>query len=214
MGALTAHTPKPMLMVGGKNLIEHKFDVLPDTIDEVVLIVGYLGNVIQEYFGSEYKGKRILYVEQEKPAGTADALWQAKDILHDRFLVLNGDDIYASADINALTQADGWAVLGLTVDALGSAGKVVTDPEGVVTDIIEASHHGGGGGVLNTGAFALDAKLFDYPLIPKAPGSTEYGLPQTILGSGHPLKLVLGTQWIVITAPEDLARAEEILETT
>src|SRR5437016_4983418 len=95
MVELTQSVPKPMLTVAGKPLLEYKLDALPEKIDEVIIIVGYLGGVIQKHFGGLYDNKRILYVEQEKLDGTAGALWCAKDILHDRYLVMMGDDIYA-----------------------------------------------------------------------------------------------------------------------
>lgn len=212
MGALTEDIPKPMLEVAGKTLLEHKFDVLPDEVEEIILIVGYRGSKIQERFGGDYNGKRILYVEQEVLDGTMGAVACAKGILKDRFLVLNGDDIYAREDIEALASADGWAVLGLEMDDLKSAAKITLHKNGTVKEIIEASHHRGGAGFLSTGAFVLDTTLFDYPMVPKAPGSDEYGLPQTVLSTKQPLHLVPATKWIAITKPDDLAAAEEFLK--
>jgi NDP-sugar pyrophosphorylase family protein len=212
MGALTEETPKPMLEVAGKSLLEHKFDALPEEVDEIILIVGYLGSKIQERLGGDYNGKRILYVEQEVLDGTMGAVARAKGILKDRFLVLNGDDIYASNDIAALAGTDGWAVLGLAMDDLKSAAKIVLHKDGTVKEIIEASHHEGGAGFLSTGAFVLDAKIFDYPMIPKAPGSDEYGLPQTVLATKLPLHMVPATKWIAITKPDDLDDAGRFLK--
>jgi hypothetical protein len=63
--------------------------------NEVILVVGYLGGMIQKRFGGEYKGKRILYLEQENPVGgSAQALWLAKDILKDKFVI---NDLYKSS---------------------------------------------------------------------------------------------------------------------
>lgn len=42
MRPLTYHVPKPMVRAGGKNLLEHNIDALPDTVDEIVIVVGYL----------------------------------------------------------------------------------------------------------------------------------------------------------------------------
>jgi NDP-sugar pyrophosphorylase family protein len=213
MGVLTEESPKPMLEVAGKSLLEHKFDALPEEVDEIIIIVGYMGSKIQERFGGDYNGKRVLYVEQEVLDGTMGALMRAKDLLKDRFLVLNGDDIYAPQDIAALAHVDGWAVLGLQKDDLKSAAKIILHADGTVKEIIEASHHDGGAGFLSTGAFMLDTKLFDYPMIPKAPGSDEYGLPQTVLATKLPLQLIPTTSyWIAVTSPEDLASAEQFLK--
>ena len=42
MGEFTGTTPKPLLQVAGKSVLEHKFDALPDEVDEVILTIGYL----------------------------------------------------------------------------------------------------------------------------------------------------------------------------
>lgn len=218
MGALTENMPKPMLQVAGKTLIEHKLDILPNDIDEVVIVVGYLGSVVHNHFGGVHKDKRILYVEQENPVGgTADALWQAKDILHDRFLVLNGDDLYGREDIiRCTTHPDDWVFLVEEAEDTSTKGKVVLDEEGHVTDIQEGGTHEGGPGLLNTGACVLDTRIFEHAQVPKAPGSTETGLPQTALVAAREIpvdiKTVVATDWFPITVPEDLARAEEFLK--
>ena len=41
MGNLTEEIPKPMLLYKGKNLIEYKIDILPEEINEVLIVVGY-----------------------------------------------------------------------------------------------------------------------------------------------------------------------------
>src|SRR3989338_8305110 len=100
MGALTDNTPKALLEVAGKTLLEHKFDALPYDVDEIILIVVYMGSKILDRFNGRYKDKHILYVEQENPkGGTAEALWNAKSVLHDSFLVMNRDGIYALEDM-------------------------------------------------------------------------------------------------------------------
>ncbi len=215
MGSLTELTPKPMLKVAGKNLIEHKLDALPSNIDEVVIIVGYLGSEIQKYFGGEYKGRRLLYVEQEQARGTADALWQAKDILHDQFLVLNGDDLYAQADlIRCMVHQDGWYLLVQDAPDSYSGGIVEVVEDSIISGIAEGSHdHAGGKACMNV--YLLDTRVFAAPLVPKAAGSTEYGLPQTVLAAAQQMHIPFRTEkadfLIQITSPEDLARAQVLL---
>lgn len=211
MGALTDALPKPMLEVNGKTLLEHKFDALPEGVDEIIIIVGYLGDTIRKKFGDSYNGRKMTYVEQQNiVGGTADALWQAKDHLTGKFLVINGDDIYAREDFEALLAHD-WAVLVQRVPDTAGGGKVVSDVENTVIDIIESGHHGGGEGAINTSTFALDPRIFGYPQVPKAPGSSEMGLPQTVIAaskaSSIPLNVVEATKWIQITNPDDLVSA-------
>ena len=215
MGALTDALPKPLLQVAGKTLLEHKFDILPNNIDEVILVVGYMGGLIQKTFGGSYKDKRILYVEQEKIDGTAGALWRARSILKDSFLVMMGDDIYSKEDANRCIAIGGWTQLVQETEHMDMGGCVVIDESGTIKDI-EEGNHGGKPGLIGTNMFSLDTRLFDFEMVPKSEGSEEFGLPQTIVAaskkSGIPFSAVKATQWIQITTPEDIARAEETLK--
>ncbi len=211
MKELTAETPKPMLRVHGKTLIEHKLDALPAAVDEVILIVGYQGQVIRDAFGDSFGGRRIRYVEQEELNGTMGALALAAPYLTERFVVMMGDDLYARVDIEACFANPGWSVLVEDTQTMASGGRMVMDGAGNIV-AIEEGDHTGKPGLMNTNLFALDPRLFDEPMVPKAAGSDEYGLPQTVVAAasslGIPLKAVLATSWIQITAPEDLAKAE------
>lgn len=214
MNELTDALPKPLLEVNGKTLLEHKFDALPEGVDEIVIVVGYMGGMIQQKFGGSYKDKRILYVEQEVLDGTAGALWRAKDILTDRFLVMNGDDLYVREDVAHCMAINEWAMLVKELDHVQS-GNVRIEDNGTILEIKEGPHDGSKG-LTNTGLYALDTRIFDYPMIPKAPGNDEYGLPQTITAaakeSGIPFIAVKATDWIQITSPGDIQKAEALLK--
>lgn len=215
MKELTQSVPKPMLKVDGKTLIEHKLDALPEAVDEVILIVGYHADVIREYFKDSFGGRRIQYVVQKELNGTAGALWLAKPYLSERFVVMMGDDIYAREDVGACLTSPDWSVLVEETKTMASGGSMVMDASGSIVDIEEGDHTGKVG-LMNTNMFALDPRVFSYPLVPKAPGSDEYGLPQTVLAaskaSGIPLAAVPATFWIQVTAPEDLEKASSMLQ--
>ena len=215
MKELTQSVPKPMLRVLGKSLIEHKLDALPASVTEVILVVGYQGDVIRTAFGDEFGGRTIRYVEQSELNGTAGALWQAKDLLTDRFVVMMGDDLYAKEDVEACFASPDWSVLAEELPSMRSGGKIVLDADGTIT-AIEEGDHAGLPGLMNTNMLVLDPRVFQHPLVPKAPGSDEYGLPQTVLAasceSGIPLRPVRSSFWVQITAPEDLEEAARILE--
>lgn len=214
MGALTEHLPKPLIEVAGKTLLEHKFDALPEEVQEIIIIVHYLGDMIRARFGEEYKGKKITYIDQDALDGTGGALWRAKDLLRGRFLVMNGDDIYAQEDIQACTSAESWAVLCERRE-LREKGKVILVDDGTVLDIQEG-HYGNEIGLINTSFFALDTRFFDIDLVPKASGSSEFGLPQTVIAASRrfniPLFAIQTEKWIEITSPEDLMHAERLLQ--
>ncbi len=216
MVELTGSVPKPMLDVSGKPLLEYKFEALPEEIDEVVLIIGYLGDVIRMHFGEGFAGKRIRYVEQADLDGTAGALWKARDVLHDRFLVIMGDDIYAQEDMAAcIAPGDVWRLLTQQMPEMHRAGDVRLDESGMISEIVEGDR-GNEPGLASTNMFLLDTRLFTAPLVPKQPGSLEFGLPQTVVAAAHSLGIrfepVFTDQWIQITAPKDLVYAAEILK--
>ena len=90
---LTDKTPKPLLKVGDKPIIEHNIDRLNTYgIDDIWISVRYLGNQLVDYFkdGSE-KALRINYVWEEDALGTAGALALVDDFIHDHVLMMNSD---------------------------------------------------------------------------------------------------------------------------
>jgi NDP-sugar pyrophosphorylase family protein len=208
-----------MLDMGGKPLLAYKLEALPDEVDEVVIVVGYLGSVIQKHFGGSYIGKRILYIEQGNLNGTAGALWTAKDILKGRFLIMAGDDIYDAADIaECAKQSDSWKMLVQQLPEMHRAGSVQIGSDGNIDRIIESSEEGEERvepGLASTSLFTVDDRLFGCPMVPKFPGSMEYGHPQTIVAAartlGVPLEPVYTDKWIQITSPKDLVYAAKIL---
>jgi len=215
MGDLVKDRPKPMLEVAGKTLLEHKFDALPDEVDEIILVVGYLADVIKEKYGESYDGKRITYVTQENPvAGTMDALSKARLVVSGKFLVMNGDNIYSKQDMEKCLSLE-WAAAVSQTDSLGHGAMVITTEDGTVLDIIESKFHTGGSGFENMNLYAFDTRIFHHPLVPKGPGSSELGMPQTAVAAskamGISFKIVQSSFWIQIKGPEDLARAERIL---
>lgn len=213
MGTLTEHLPKPLVEVAGKTLLEHKFDALPSDVSEIILVVHYLGDMIRERFGDSYKGVRVTYVEQDTLDGTGGALWRAKDMLEGRFIVMMGDDVYSREDMSRISTSPDWALL-VEERALREKGKVTLRPDGSI-DAIEEGNHGGEVGLAGTNLFALDTRVFDEPLVPKAPGSNEFGLPQTVLAAAKrlhiPLHPIRTTAWIEMTSPEDVVKTEKLL---
>ncbi len=90
---LTYQIPKPMVTVHGKPFLHHQLELIKSfSINKVLLLVGYLGDQIEDYFGDGSKlGLEIIYSFEENPLGTGGALKNAEDKLLDEFLLLNGD---------------------------------------------------------------------------------------------------------------------------
>ncbi len=88
----TEETPKPMLPVGDRPLLEHTIDRLRDAgIKRVNITTHYLPEKITEHFGNgESFGVELTYVEEDRPLGTAGSL-SLMEPPDETVLVLNGD---------------------------------------------------------------------------------------------------------------------------
>lgn len=94
MHPLTLVTPKPLLKVQGRSLIEHHIARLSHAgVTDIVVNLAYLGQQIRDALGSgERLGVNIQYSHEPKPLETAGALLHARDVLGDEpFLLINGD---------------------------------------------------------------------------------------------------------------------------
>lgn len=86
--------PKPMINICGKPILEHQIDNLKACgLTDIILVIGYLGDKIKEYFGDGSKfDVNIEYFVEDHPLGTAGALFKMPQLTED-FLLLCGDVI-------------------------------------------------------------------------------------------------------------------------
>jgi len=99
----TLTTPKPLLPVQGRPILDWALGALPPVVTRVLVVVNYLAEQIEAYLASQKHLARWEAVRQQEPRGTGDALRSCRErIESDRFLVANGDDLYGAADLAAL----------------------------------------------------------------------------------------------------------------
>ena len=93
LATVTKNIPKPMVPLEGKALLEYQIENLKDNgVNKIILIVGYLGDVIQDHFGDGNSfGVNISYYVEETPLGTAGALVKIKEQLEDTFFLVFED---------------------------------------------------------------------------------------------------------------------------
>ena len=88
--------PKSMAPINGVPFLQYQLDFLNKyQIKTVYLAVGYLSEIIINYFGDEYKGIRIYYSHEDEPLGTGGAI--SKALLKtetEKILILNGDTMF------------------------------------------------------------------------------------------------------------------------
>ncbi len=112
LGERVRDTPKPLIEVAGEPFLLHQLRLLASHgANEIVLCVGYLGDLIEQRIGAERFGLRILYsYDAPELDGTLGAIIRARPLLGERFLVLYGDT-YLRIDYAAAV--DGWRESGL-----------------------------------------------------------------------------------------------------
>lgn len=209
---LTTDRPKPLVRVLDRPLLEYSFEALPDEVTEVIVVVGYLGDMVKEHFGSNWKGRAVSYVEQREQLGTWHALEVARGMLagEDRFLVMMGDDMYSKDDIVKLI-AHPRAILGSKVDLTEKRfGMITVDGSMRIQDIEETPEQRTS--VLgNAAVYVLTPEFFSYELrmSPRGEYLITDGLRQFV--HDYPVFAEIASFWIPIGYPEDISRAEEAL---
>lgn len=199
---LTLTTPKALIPIGNKTLIEHTLDALPSAIDEIFIVVNYLGDQIKQKIGNEYRGISVQYITQDPLNGTGGAMILLHNQLHDRFLVVNGDDLYSKNALEEMLKHNTSILLSPTDMHLMNGAKLDTNGKfvGLTESTVAESYR-------VCGAYVLDQTYFKIEPV-KIQGSVheEFGLPQTlaIQSKKNPIDVVLTKEWYPIGTPEEL----------
>jgi len=204
MGSLTSFKPKPLLKVGGKTFLDHIFNVLPKSVQEVVVVIGYRGQQIKDYLGRYYKGRKIIYVWQKKPTGTAHAFLLTKPYFKpkDRFLIFYADELPTRQEMQkCLLRQFSW--LCHKVSNLRQTSIVKISKSGRILEVVERpliffSKIAGGGVML------VDADLFKYR--PHRHQNGEHYLTSMLnkFLKTHKVYAVIGRPNLYFTKPVDI----------
>ncbi|MEI9900588.1 MAG: nucleotidyltransferase family protein [Hyphomicrobium sp.] len=159
LGSLTRDTPKPMVPVAGVPYLEHQLRIIGEQgIRRIVLLTGYLGEQIEEYFGTGKRlGLDIRYSRETTPLGTGGALRLAAPLLDDEFLLLYGDsylpiqyaDVLGSLRRSSIgatviydnTQADTMVLNNIAIDDEGRVTRYRKDGNEGELRYVEAGVH-------------------------------------------------------------------------
>jgi NDP-sugar pyrophosphorylase family protein len=137
---VTKTIPKPMVPVAGVPYLEHQLRSLRrQEITDIVILTGYHGEQIEDYFGDGARfGLSIRYSRELTPIGTGGALRQARDLLEETFLLIYGDSylpIEYRAPLELLRARDAIGLLVVYRDVTGEANvpsNVALDADGRV----------------------------------------------------------------------------------
>lgn len=131
-------TPKPMLRVAGKPVMEYVLDdvkTLPD-VEQIIYITGHLKEKV-EAFARACTDIPSVFVEQKVQDGTAGAVALARDYVDQPVLIIFVDTIF-DADLSIIQSSDADGIIWTKeVEDYQRFGVVVTDEAGFMTKIVE-----------------------------------------------------------------------------
>lgn len=170
---LTCNIPKPMTPLLNKPIIEHIINLLKlHKIDDLILILYHQSDIIKSYFkdGSGF-GVKINYVKPDADYGTAGAVYRAKDLINDRFLIISGDvvtdfDLNKAAQYHIRKKSFATIILTHSKNPL-QFGIVLTNKDGAITTFYEKPAWSEVfSDTINTGIYVFEKEVLD--IIPKA----------------------------------------------
>ena len=137
---LTAHTPKCLLKIGERSLLQRSMDALiSNGIHDFVFVTGYLHTMIEDFVTRTYPDLKVQFVHNEVYASTNNiySLWLALPAVgNERMLLLDSDLLYDPQIITRVLAQQDDDVLTLIRHELGEEEmKVVTDERGSITEI-------------------------------------------------------------------------------
>jgi mannose-1-phosphate guanylyltransferase len=175
---LTDNTPKPLLQVKGRPIIEHAIlNFKRYGINDIVLCIGYRAEQIKAYFGDGKKfGVNITYCVENEPLGTGGAIRTAAQGIDETFIAINGDNL-ADFDWPAIIEEHKKNSAKLTlalypVDDVTQYG-IVRIVDGKIVDYVEKpSQEDAPSNLSNAGAYVFEPNALD--ILPEGRCSIEY----------------------------------------
>ncbi len=192
LAGLTARTPKVMLPVNGRPLLEHHVARLADAgVEEVCLNLHAHPEVIRSHFGDgSGVGVRLHYSVEPALLGTAGSLNGFRNVLRDRFFVQYGD-VYSELDIAAFDRFHLSAGAAATLVVHPSSHPEDSDIVEVNSDAeVTAVHHKPGsaryGNLGNAGCYMIEPGALGF-LAGEGPSDFIQDLFPAMLAAGRRL---------------------------
>lgn len=201
LGRLGSYLQKAMYPVGLKPFLQHSLEQLvasgaAASGARVVLVVGHLAEQVRAYFGSGFEGLEVTYVEQERLAGTGDALRLVGQVLEGAGQIVAWQgDLFVTKDLFAAVAAHPLAnVVTLGEGHEDESPVLLATTEGeLVTTVWE-----GAGPLLDIGLWKLEARLLPEFGAVVAPNGELRMLPnlQRLIDRGLKVGYVHSREWV------------------
>lgn len=211
---LTQSVPKPMVPIRGRPFLEYQINLVRRYgFTRILLLVGYLAEVIEQYFhDGQPWGVTITYSVEPSPLGTAGALKLAEKELEDQFLLLNGDT-YLPVDYADIAQRlSAWRGLGLMA-AYANPDGIAPNNLALSTDGCVLSYdkfHDSGQTHVDAGVYGFRKRVLDLIELGMVRGLEEHILPG-LAQRGELLAYPVRERYYDIGTFERLGLAEQVL---
>lgn len=203
----TNATPKPLLHVQGRPILDWIIGALPP-VDRLVVVVNYLAEQIEDYLAKQSHVRNWAAVRQAEPRGTGDALMSCKgEVTADRVMVLNGDDLIGRSDLARLAEVP-VGILTHPVSEPESYGVVFRNEDGTLQRIVEKPKGLTPPQLANIGGYVFPRSAFELtlPLSPRG----EYEITDAVaqLAATGPFHVVAADYWLPIGTVEQWQAAQ------
>ncbi|MEQ8523513.1 nucleotidyltransferase family protein [Gracilimonas sp.] len=211
---LTEKTPKPLLKVGDKPILEHNIHRLSlFGMDDFWITVNYLGEQIEEYFGNgNQKNLNINYIWEDEPLGTIGSVSKIENFIHDYVLVTNSDVLtnldYEDFFIRFIEEDADFAVVTIPYK-VDVPYAVLETSNGHVMNFKEKPTYTY---YSNGGIYLMKREVTEG--IPKNSFYNTTDLMERLIAEGKKvLSYPLSGYWLDIGKPEDFEKAQEDIKT-
>ncbi len=205
----TLTTPKPLLPVRGRPILDWTLGALPRGVDRVVVVVHYLAEQVEAYLREQRHFKEWAVVPQGEPRGTGDALRRCREqVRSERFLVINGDDLFGAADLADLASRPA-GVLVTEVQEPKRFGIAFLKPDGTLEKLLEKPDLPPPQ-LANTGAYVFPHSVFQIEIGLSPRGEYEITDYVTTLARQQPFHVVRSTFWYPIGTEEAWDKAQTL----
>lgn len=190
----TLTTPKPMLEVQGRPILDWIVGALPPQVDRLLVVTHYLREQVAAYLKTLTHIKEVVEVFQETPKGTGHAIQSGLSHLRsDMVLVLNGDDLFGAKDIAELA-GNLPGVLCHPVNTPEKFGIAFPRPDGTLEKLVEKPQLTGTH-LANTGAYLFPLEILKKPLQLSPRGEYEITDFVNMAIAAGPVRVVKASFW-------------------
>jgi len=231
---LTETIPKAMIPVGYKPLLEHNLELISKSgITDVILLIGKLGNRIMKHFGQKWNDLNLSYVSETSNLDTAGAIYNARNLISDTFIVMHSDiltDINLNNIINyhqkkrkncivtlcGISVEDYYQSMGKTTDKglFSDYGVFYIDDysSSIVTKFEEIPTKTQKSGFINTGIYVFEPEIIEYLSDAEGKSISDNILPRLITERKAQAYLCpKSVFWIDVAHPDRWSKAWDVL---